>query len=104
MGLSIDCAFIEYTNNSAAYRFIVIKSAISDIHVNTIIELVDAELRRGKMTKNPKNFGHDYLTFLSENEPQTYQEAMTSPDAPFWKEAINSKMEFITKFSYSGIG
>lgn len=130
MGQSIDCAFIGYTNNSAAYRFLVVKSAISDIHVNTIIESVDAEffeeifpfkenksgssskrnhdfpsslgvqekeleLRRGKRTKNPKNFGPDYLTFLSKNEPQTYQEAMTSPDAPFWKKAINSKMEFI---------
>ena len=30
-------------------------------------------------------------------EPQTYKEAMTSPEAPFWKEAINSEVESILK-------
>ena len=28
-------------------------------------------------------------------EPQTYKEAMTSPEAPFWKEAINREVESI---------
>ena len=40
---TIDCVFIGYANNSAAYRFLVIKSGISDIQVNTIIESNNAE-------------------------------------------------------------
>ena len=35
---TIDYMFIEYANNSSAYRFLVHKSEILDIHVNTAIE------------------------------------------------------------------
>ena len=35
---TIDCIFIGYTSNNCAYRFLVHKSDISDIHVNTIKE------------------------------------------------------------------
>ncbi|CAL2276995.1 unnamed protein product [Prunus armeniaca] len=98
------------------------KSEIPDMHVNTIIESVNAEFfkeiypykenkfgstrkrshdqshdeasssrvqeidsqpRRGTRTIVLKNFGLDFLTFLSESEPQTYHEAITSPEAPF---------------------
>ena len=34
----IDCVFIGYAHNSSAYRFLIHKSDIPDIHVNTIIE------------------------------------------------------------------
>ena len=32
---------------------------------------------------------------MTNGEPQTFKEAMTSPEAPFWKEAINSEVESI---------
>ena len=35
---TIDCIFIGYAINSSAYRFLVHKYDIPDIHVNTIIE------------------------------------------------------------------
>ena len=35
---TVDCIFIGYASNNCAYRFIVHKSDISDIHVNTIKE------------------------------------------------------------------
>jgi len=35
---TIDCVFMGYTHNSSAYRFLVYKSEIDDIHENTIIE------------------------------------------------------------------
>ena len=35
---TIDCIFIGYANNSSAYRFLVYKSEIPDVHVNPIIE------------------------------------------------------------------
>ena len=43
----IDCVFIGFANNSAAYRFIVIKYEVSNVHVNTIIESNDAEFFEG---------------------------------------------------------
>ena len=32
---------------------------------------------------------------MLENEPRTFKETVTSPEAPFWKEAINSEVESI---------
>ena len=40
---TIDCVFIGFANASAAYRFLVYKSEVHDIHVNTILESIDAE-------------------------------------------------------------
>jgi len=37
----MDCIFIGYALNSSAYKFLVHKSEISDIHVNMIIEFRD---------------------------------------------------------------
>jgi hypothetical protein len=37
----IDCVFLGYAHNSAAYRFLVIKSEFSDVHVNTLTESRD---------------------------------------------------------------
>ena len=47
------------------------------------------------MTKKVKSFGHEFLTYLLETEPQTFKEAMSIPEAPFKKEAINSEIESI---------
>jgi hypothetical protein len=35
---TVDCVFIGYAHNSSAYRFLIHKSDIPDMHVNTIIE------------------------------------------------------------------
>ena len=122
--------FIGFANASAAYRFLVYKSEVHDIHVNTILESIDAEFfedvfpykespmsamykrtcdeqstskvqeqhkepRKGSRIKKPKNFGPDFISFMTIGEPQTYKEAMTSPEALSWKEAINSDVESI---------
>jgi hypothetical protein len=39
---NIDCAFIGYTYNNSAYWFLVQKSTIEDIHLNTIMESKNA--------------------------------------------------------------
>ncbi|PHU14405.1 Calcineurin B-like protein 4 [Capsicum chinense] len=41
------------------------------------------------------SFGSNFLTFLLENEPQTFKEAMSSSDSSFWKEAVNSEIDLI---------
>ena len=35
---TVDCVFIGYAHNSIAYRFLIYKFDILDLHVNTIIE------------------------------------------------------------------
>jgi hypothetical protein len=39
---TIDCVFLGYAHNSAAYRFLVIKSDFLDVHVNIVTESRDA--------------------------------------------------------------
>ena len=132
---TIDCIFIGYVINSSAYRFLVHKYDIPDIHVNTIIESRNASffenifpsknacdesflkrthdiatsdidhesindeseeaLRRSKRARTSKSFGPYFLTYLLENEPQSFNEAMSTPEAPMWKEAVNSEIESI---------
>ena len=53
------------------------------------------EPRRSKRQRTSTSFGPDFLTYLLENEPRTFKEAVTSPEALFWKEAINSEVESI---------
>uniref|UniRef100_A0A2N9HXG0 Integrase catalytic domain-containing protein n=1 Tax=Fagus sylvatica TaxID=28930 RepID=A0A2N9HXG0_FAGSY len=55
----------------------------------------EVEPRRSKRTKTSKTFGPDFLTFMLEDEPQSFKEAMSMPEAPLWKEAVNSEIESI---------
>ena len=45
--------------------------------------------------KIQKNFGPDFISLLIEDEPQTYKEAMSSLEAPLWKEVINIEVDSI---------
>ena len=117
--------FIGYVENSAAYRFLVTKSENSLVDVNTIIETKNASFfenifpmklngeqqvqkisrdksiepsefePRSKRDRNETNLGNGFYTFLIDEDPRSYKEGTTSPDAPFWKEAINSEIESI---------
>ena len=39
---TVDCVFIEYAQRSRAYRFLVVKSEVHDMHVDSIMESRDA--------------------------------------------------------------
>jgi hypothetical protein len=39
---TVDCVFLGYSYNIIAYRFLVVKSEVSDMHVDTIFESRDA--------------------------------------------------------------
>ena len=39
---TVDCVFLGYAQRSIAYRFLVVKSEIPDVHVDTIMESRDA--------------------------------------------------------------
>ena len=55
----------------------------------------DDEPRRSKRTRTSKYFGLNFLTYLLEDEPRSFKEAMSSPEAPYWKEAIKVEVESI---------
>jgi hypothetical protein len=39
---TVDCVFLGYAHNSIAYRFLIVKSEVYDMHVDTIFESCDA--------------------------------------------------------------
>ncbi|RZC12050.1 hypothetical protein D0Y65_012028 [Glycine soja] len=53
----------------------------------------DIEPRRGKRTRIAKEYGPDYMTYTSEEDPSDLQEALSSLDADLWQEAINNEMD-----------
>ena len=59
------------------------------------IEPFEFEPRRSKRDRKEINLGDGFYTFLMDDDPRSYKEAITSRDAPFWKEAINSEIESI---------
>ena len=116
--------FIGYASNSSCYRFLVIKSDILESYIiiesknviffehlfplknkekvlhesiDTSNDLVDdvQELRRSKQVRKEKSYGNDFLAYIVEDEPVSYYNAIKSIDAPFWLEAVNSKLDSI---------
>ena len=58
-------------------------------------EKEDHEPRCNKRMRTSKSFGPEFLTYMLEIEPRNFQEAMSTPEAPYWKEAINSEIDSI---------
>ena len=58
-------------------------------------ENFETEPRRSKRARVEKDFGPDYYVFNIEENLQNLKEALTSPNAIFWKEAVNDEMESI---------
>ena len=49
--------------------------------------------RRSKKQKTAKSFGDDFIVYLVDDTPRTIDEAYSSPDAYYWKEAVRSEMD-----------
>ncbi|CAM8943434.1 unnamed protein product [Rhodiola kirilowii] len=53
------------------------------------------EPRRSKRARVENSYGPDFVTFMVEAGPPTYNEAISSVDGPIWKEAIKSELDSI---------
>ena len=110
---TFDAMFIGYTKNNATYRFLVTKSENSLVDVNTILETKNADFfenifpmklngeqqvrktsrdksiepfefePKSKRDRKETNLGDGFYTFLIDEDPRSYKEAITSPNAPF---------------------
>ena len=111
---------IGYAQDSAAYRFIkledlsLIESGDADFfedffpfktkftsepsspkRVLGTPEEEEAQPKRSKRLRTATSFGPDFETYLVEEDPSTFQEAMTAHDTAFWKEALDDEIESI---------
>ncbi|GJY43467.1 retrotransposon protein, putative, ty1-copia subclass [Tanacetum coccineum] len=66
-----------------------------EIDNNSKVPQENVEPRRSKRAKVTKDFGPDYMTYIVNEEPQTYKAAMESSEAPYWKEVIQGKIDSI---------
>ncbi|KAJ0492733.1 putative RNA-directed DNA polymerase [Helianthus annuus] len=55
----------------------------------------EVEIRKSKRQRTEKSFGPEFLTYMVEDEPQTYQQAVHSSEGPQWREAIKSEIDSI---------
>ena len=52
-------------------------------------------LRKSKRQMTAKSFGDDFIVYLVDDTPRTIEEAYSSPDTDYWKEAVRSEMDSI---------
>nr|GEU87025.1 hypothetical protein [Tanacetum cinerariifolium] len=83
----IDCIFVGYVEHSKAYRFYVIEPNDS-MSINSMIESRDAIFDENRVSSIPRT---RFLNLVKE-DLRTYDEAMQSLDATFWKKAINDEI------------
>ena len=55
----------------------------------------EIEPRRSKRPRIEKDFGPEYYVYNLQGDPTSLEEALSSPDSGFWKEAINDEMDSI---------
>jgi hypothetical protein len=64
-------------------------------HIHNPMEDDNVSTRKSKRPRIAKSFGDEYIVYLVDDTPSTIEEAYSSPDDDFWKEAIRSEMDSI---------
>jgi hypothetical protein len=59
------------------------------------VEDDNVSTRKSKRPRIAKSFGDYYIVYLVDDTPSTIEEAYSSPNADFWKEAIRSEVDSI---------
>nr|GEU48642.1 hypothetical protein [Tanacetum cinerariifolium] len=57
----------------------------------------EIEPKRSKRARNKKSFRRDFVSFMVENKPTPYREAVTSLEGHQWEEAIKIEIDSFTK-------
>ncbi|GJR97833.1 retrovirus-related pol polyprotein from transposon TNT 1-94 [Tanacetum coccineum] len=97
---SVDCIFIRYVKNNNAYHDEVVQDKRqrddNDLQDERQDQTEKKEVEPSKAKgKKTRIVGPDFVSFMVENEPTSYREAVTSSEWQQWKEAIKSEIESI---------
>jgi len=86
---TVDCVFIEYAQRSRAYRFLVVKSEVPDMHVDSIMESRDATFFENIF---PMKDMHSTSRFSSEITPERVAPTISeTSEQPVEREEILEK-------------
>jgi len=55
------------------------------------------DVRRSKRQRKETSFGDDFYTYLVENDPISFFEAISAPDAKHWDKTIKIDLDSIKK-------
>ena len=61
---------------------------IEEPHVHNPEEDDSIATRKDKRQRITKSFGDGYIVYLVDDTPRTIEEAYSSPDTDYWKEAV----------------
>jgi hypothetical protein len=104
---SIDATFIEDgffmkvthdTSNDEPmipHEHFILVEHTEESHIHNHVKDDNVSTRKSKRPRIAKSFGDDCIVYLVDDTPSTIEEAYSSPDADFWKEAIRSEMDYI---------
>ena len=67
----------------------------SNCHPGLVEQEESVELRRSKRPRIAKDLGSDFITYQIEGDPSSFRDAMASPEAKYWKDAIKSEIDSI---------
>ena len=70
-------------------------SSISTLKRKIVEPLEESQPRRSARSAKPRDFGPNFQVYLVERDPKSYAEAMTSHNAPLWRESIDDEMHSI---------
>jgi transposase InsO family protein len=77
------------------HEHLILVEHTEESHIHNPVEDDNVSTRKSKRPTIAKSFGDDYIVYLVDDTPSTIEEAYSSPDADFWKEAIRSEMDSI---------
>ncbi|WVY98265.1 hypothetical protein V8G54_030416 [Vigna mungo] len=64
---------------------------------NNNSDTMNEDLRRSKRQRKATSFGDDFYTYLVDNDPTTFVESISAPDAKQWDNAIRTETELNQK-------
>jgi hypothetical protein len=80
---------------SIPHEHFILVEPTKESHIHNLVQDDNVSTRKSKRPRIAKSFGDDYIVYLVDDTPRTIEEAYSSHDADFWKEAIRSEMDSI---------
>jgi hypothetical protein len=77
------------------HEYFIMVEHTEESHIHNPMDDDNVSTRKRKRPMIAKSYGDDYIVYLVDDTPSTIEEAYSSPDADFWKEAIRSEMDSI---------